>query len=132
MFLVRDLTCDESMVIDKRPKQIFCGTTAINVAKQFIIQAFAQQFWDKSVGMVCAKVVVAMFQRVYLVIVIKKAGYPEIFFTVGHLQSPAYGIEVVHRLVETTKLIANHAGSCLFAEWFEFIVCPVAHTLCHF
>ena len=75
--------------------------------------------------MIGTQVVVALLQRVNLVVVVEETGHPEVTLVVGD------GIEVIHRLVEAAKLIAQHAGALILGERLQFVVGPIAHATGH-
>ena len=41
------------------------------------------------------------------------------------------GIEVIHGLVESAKLVADHPPTSLLGQSPQLVVCPVAHAACY-
>ena len=107
MLLVGEFTCYKGMVVDQSPEQKFRCLSAIFCTKHLIVSRLTQEFRDEGIGMVGAEVVVTILQWVYLLVMIEILCHPEILLILGQ------GIEFVHRLIETAKLIADHLLSSL-------------------
>ena len=113
------------MVIHQGPKEEFCRLATVLGTKEFVVASLTQEFRDERIGVVGTQVGVASLQWVYLLVVIEIASHPEVSLILGE------GIEFIHRLVESTELIAYHLLASFLREWFELVVSPVTHAFCH-
>ena len=92
---------------------------------QFVVLSLTQQLGYERVGVIVVKIGIAGLQRVNLIIIVEETGEPEVVVVAGD------GIELVHSIVETAKLIAQHSPSCAVVEWAQLIIGPVAHPHSH-
>ena len=125
MLLVRHFPRNESMFLRQRAEQKLGRTAALLAAGQVVVAALAEQFRDESVGVRRAKVGVSGLQRVNFLVVIEETCRLKKASVTGDL------VQLVHRIVKTAKLVAQHTAAHIVAEGVRLAVSPLAHALRH-